>query len=71
MRKKFRFRGCYEKQYGTHTQALFKSVSLNLYDTHWSWARKFCSKKFLLLICLMLGLLVNTLVTNEKYLFLN
>ena len=71
MSKKPRFRGCFEKQYGTHAQALLKSVSQNLYHIHWSVARKLCSKKSLLLTCQMLGLLFNTLGTNEGYLVLN
>ena len=68
MPKKSRFRGCFEKQYGTHAQAPFKSVSQNLYHIHWSLARKLCSKKSLFLTWKMLGLLVNTLAADEKYL---
>ena len=60
-------RGCFEKQYGTHAQALFKSASQPLYHIHWSVARKLCLKKSLLLTWQILGLLLKTLATDEKY----
>ena len=47
------------------------SASQHLYYIHWSLARKLCSKKCLLLTCQNLGLLVNTLATEEKYPVLN
>ena len=67
MSKKSCFRGCLEKQYGKGPQTLLKSASHHLYHIHWSLAKKLCSKKSLLLTCQMLGLLVNTLPTEEKY----
>ena len=71
MSKKFRFRGCFDKLYGKRTEALLKSASQQHYHIHWSLATKLCSKKSLLLTCQILGLLVNTLATDEKYPVLN
>ena len=71
MYKKFRFRGQLDKQQGKRTQTLLKSPSQHLYHIHWSLARKLCSKKSLLLTCQILGLLVNTLAADEKYLVLH
>ena len=71
MSKKSRFRECFDKQYGKCGQTLLKSASQHLYHIHWSLARKLCSKKSLLLTCQILGLLVNTLATDEKYPVLN
>ena len=71
MSKTSRFRGCLEKQYGTHAQVLLKSASQNVYHSHWSVARKLCLKKSLLLTCKILGLLFNKLAVDEKYLLLN
>ena len=67
MPKKSRFRGCFEKQYGKPPQALLKSASQHHYQIHWSLAGKLYSKTSLLLKCKILGLLVNTLATDEKY----
>ena len=66
MSKKSHFRGPFDKQHGKRAQALLKSASQHLYHIHWSLARKLCSKKSLLLTCQILGLLVNTLATDEK-----
>ena len=71
MSKKSRYRECFDKQYGKCGQTLLKSASQHLYHIHWSLARKLCSKKSLLLTCQILGLLVNTLATDEKYPVLN
>ena len=71
MSKKSRFRGCFEKQYGKHVQALLKSSTQHIYDIDLPLATKLCSKKSLLLTCQVLGLLVNTLATDEKYPVLN
>ena len=68
---KCRFRGCFDKQYGKRAQALWKSASEHPCHIHWSLARKFYSRKSLLLTCLILRLLVNTLVADEKYPVLN
>ena len=71
MFKKSHFRGWFNKQYGKRAQALLKFASQRLYHIHWSLTTKFCSKKSFLSTCQILGLLVNTLPTDEKYLFLN
>ena len=71
MSEKFSFRGCFDKQYGKHAQIQLNSASQHLYHVYWSLARKFCSKKSLLLTCQILGLLVNTLAADEKYPVLN
>ena len=69
MSKKSRFRGCFEKEYGTHAEALLKSESQILDHIYLSLGTKLCSKKSLLLTCEIFGLLINTLATDEKYLF--
>ena len=71
MSKNSSFRGCFDKQYGKRAETLLKSASQHLYHIHWSLARKLCSKNSFLLTCQILGLLVNTLPTNEKYRLLN
>ena len=67
MPKKSRFRAPFEKQHGKRAQALLKSASHHLYHIHWSLPRQLIWKKFLLLKCQILGLLVNTLAADEKY----
>ena len=71
MSKKSCSRGQFDKQYGKCAQVLLKSLSQNLYHIYWSLATKFCSKISLLLRCQILGLLVNTLAADEKYLALH
>ena len=71
MSKKSRFREPFDKQHGKRAQALLKSASQHLYHIHRSLPRKLSWKKSLLLTCQILGLLVNTLATDEKYLVLN
>ena len=71
MSKNSRFRGCFDKQRGKRPQALLKSAPQHLYHIHWLLATKLCLKISLLLTCQILGLLVNTLAANEKYLVLN
>ena len=71
MSKKSRFRGSFEKQYGKRAQTVLKSASQQLYHTHWSLAREFCSKKSPLLPFQIWGYLVNTLATDKKYPVLN
>ena len=71
MAKKTHFRGCFGKQYRKRAQALVKPASEQLYHIHRSLVRKFCSKKYLLVTCQILGLLVNTLATDQKYPIVN
>ena len=71
MPKKSRLRGSFDKQHGKCAQALLKSASQHLYHIHWSLAWKLYSRKCFFLTCQILGLLVNTLPTDEKYPVLN
>ena len=71
MSKKSRFREPFGKEHGKRAKALLKSASQHLYHIHWSLPRKFCSKKSLLLTFQILGLVVNRLAIDEKYLFLH
>ena len=70
MSKKSRFRGPFDKQHGKRVQALLKYASDHLDHIHWSMARKWCSKKYLLLTRKILGLLVNTRLPMKSILFL-
>ena len=67
MSKKSCWRGPFEKQHGKRAQPLFESASQTLYHNHRSLPRKLSWKNSLLLTCKILGLLVNTLATDEKY----
>ena len=71
MSKKSRFRGCFDKQYGKRAQTLLKYASQHIYHIQSSLEKKLCSKKSLLLTSQILGLLLNTLATDEKYPLLN
>ena len=71
MSKKSHFRGCFEKQNGKRAQTLLKYASKRFYRIDWSLDGKLSSKKFLLLTCQILELLVNTLAADEKYPVLN
>ena len=61
------FREPFDKQHGKRAQALLKSASQHVYYIHWSVASQLTWKKSLLLTCKILGLLFNTLATDEKY----
>ena len=67
MSKKSPFRRPFDKQHGELAQALFKSASQYLYHIHWSLPSLLSWKKSLFLRCQILGLLGNTLATDEKY----
>ena len=71
MSRKFCFRGPFNKQHGKRAQAMLKSASEHLYHIHRSLRRELSWQKSLLLTSQILGLLVNTLATNEKYPVLN
>ena len=71
MSKKSSFRGCFHKQYGKPAQALLKSASQLLYHIHRLLPSQLTWKKSLLLTCKILGLLLNTLAADEKYLVRN
>ena len=68
MSKKSCFREPFDKQHGKRAQALFTDWAHQLYRIHWSLGKKLSWKKSLLLTCQVLGLLVNTLSTDEKHL---
>ena len=71
MSKKSCLREPFAKEDGKCDQALFKSASQHVYHIHQSLPRKVSWKKSLLLTWQILGLLVNTLATDEKYPVLN
>ena len=71
MSQKSRFRRPFDKHYGKRAQALYKSALQNLYHIHRSLRSKLSWKKSLLLTCKMLGLIVNTLAADNKYLVLH
>ena len=70
MSKKSRLRQPFDKQHGKPAEALLKSTLQHLDDIHRSLPRKLSWKKSLLLTCQILGLVVNTLAADEKYLVL-
>ena len=69
--KKSSFRVPLDKQHRRRPQALVKSASQDLFHIIWSLPSRLNWKKSLLLICKILGLLVNTLAADEKYPVLN
>ena len=71
MSKKSSLRGPIDEPFGKRAQARFKSASLHLYHIYRSLSSQLSWKKSLLLTCQILGLLVNTLATDEKYPVLN
>ena len=71
MSKTSRFRGQFVKQHCTRAQALLKSASQHLDQINRPLPRKLSCKKSVLLTCQLLGLLVNTLAADEKYLVLH
>ena len=71
MSKKSRFREPFDKQHNNRAHARFKTASHRLYHIHRSLSSQLSWKKSLFLTCQILGLLVNTLATDEKYPVLN
>ena len=71
MPKKSCFSGPFDKQHGQQAQAMLKSPSQHLYHIHWSLPTKLSWKNSLFLTCEILGVLVNTLASDEKYPVLN
>ena len=69
--KQTRFRGTFEIQHRKLPEVLFKSSSQHLYHFQWSLLSQLSWKKSLLLTWKILGLLVNTLASDEKYPALN
>ena len=71
MSKKYHFRGPFEKQHGKLPEVLFKSALQHVYHFQWSLPSQLIWKKFLLLACKILGLLIHTLAADEKCPVLN
>ena len=72
MSKKSCFRGGpIEKQPRKRTIILLRSASHHLYHLYWTLPRQLSYRKSLILTCLILGLLVNTLAASDKYPVLN
>ena len=71
MSKQSCFRRCFDKHHGKRAQVLLKSALQHLYHIHLSLPKKVSAKTSLLLPSKILGLLVNTLITDEKYLVLH
>ena len=69
--KKSHFRRPYEKENGKRFQTLSKSARLHHYYIYWSMWKKLSSETALLVICKILGLLINTLTAVGKYSRLN
>ena len=66
MSKNSRFRGPFDNQHGYGAQPMFKSVWQDFYHINWLLPSQLRWKKSLFLQCQILGLLVNTLVFDEK-----
>ena len=71
MSKKSRLTVPFNKEHGKRAQALLKSASQTLYYIHSPLLSQLSWKNSLLLTFKILGPLVNTLATDEKYPFLN
>ena len=71
MSKKSHYRRSFEKQYDKCTPALLETAPQHLHHIHGSLLSQLSWKNVLLLTCKILGLLVNTLPNDEKYLVLN
>ena len=62
--KEPRFRDPFDKQHGKRAEALLKSRSQHVYQIHWPLPTQLPWNKSLLLICQILGLLVNRLASD-------
>ena len=71
MSRKSRFRRPFDKQHGKQSEISLKSARHHLYHIYWPLWRQLIWKKSALAIWKMLGLLVNTLTTHDKYSLLN
>ena len=68
---KSRFKRSFKKQHGKCAQTLFKFAWQNLYHIYWSLWRQLSFKKFLLVICKISRLFINTLSADGKYSLFN
>ena len=71
MPKKSPFRGHFDKQHGKGGQTLLKPETHHLYYIYWSLSRRLSWKKYLLVICKVLGMFVNILTADDKCFLLN
>ena len=71
MRKKYGLKGSFKKQHGKCAQTLLKCQGQILYHIYWSLLRQLSFKKFLLVICKISRLFINTLSTDGKYTLFN
>ena len=69
--KKTCFGGPFDKQRFKRVQTLSKFEREHLDQIYWSLWGKYSRKKYLLVICKVLRLFVNTLTANDKYSLLN
>ena len=67
MSEKSDLRGPFDNQLGNPVHALLKSASQHLYHIHWWLPSQLSLKNSLLLTRRIFGLLVNTLVVDEKF----
>ena len=71
MSKKSRFKGSFGKQHHKRAQTLLKSSWQYLYHIYWSLRMQLTCKKFMLVICKISRLFINTLSADGKYSIFN
>ena len=71
MSRKSRFKGSFGKEHGKRAQTLLKSSWQYLYHIYWSLRMQLTCKKFLLVICKISRLFINTLSADGKYSIFN
>ena len=71
MSEKPSFRSPFNKRHSKRSQTLSKSAQQHHFHIYWSLLRQLSWKNFLLVICKILGLFLNTLTANDKYSLLN
>ena len=71
MSKKSLFKGSFGKQHGKRAQTLLKIAWEYLYHIYWSLWMQLIWKKFLLVICKISRLFINTLSADGKYSLFN
>ena len=67
MSVKSRFRGLFSNKHGKKVQRHLKSVQRYLYHICWLMWRQFSLEKFMLVLCKILRLFVNTLTDDDMY----
>ena len=71
MCKKRRFTVPFNRQHGKRTQTVFKSKWRHPSDNSWWMPRQLSLTKFLLVICKIFRLFLNTFTADDKYFLLN